>query len=130
MSKLYNSYLELKEKNSNFIYLFKNGVFFIALDEDAIKLSNISRGTTKICQGNNLVWKGKIIYIKIYIKLRILKKHLREFANTQKTKKKQHILKNINAFIFHAYTIFLKKGNMLLVHIIFFIYMNQKNVEL
>lgn len=41
MSKLYNSYLELKEKDSNFIYLFKNGVFFIALDEDAIKLSNI-----------------------------------------------------------------------------------------
>lgn len=41
MSKLYNSYLELKEKDSNFIYLFRNGVFFIALDEDAKKLSNI-----------------------------------------------------------------------------------------
>lgn len=41
MSKLYNSYLELKEKDSNFIYLFKNGIFFIALDEDAKKLSNI-----------------------------------------------------------------------------------------
>lgn len=37
MSKLYNSYLELKEKDSNFIYLFKNGVFFIALYEDAKK---------------------------------------------------------------------------------------------
>lgn len=41
MSKLYNSYLELKEKDSNFIYLFKNGAFFIALDEDAKKLSAI-----------------------------------------------------------------------------------------
>lgn len=41
MSKLYNTYIELKKQNSNFIYLFKNGIFFIALDEDAKALSNI-----------------------------------------------------------------------------------------
>ena len=41
MSKLYNSYLELKKKNSNSIYLFKSGIFFIALDEDAKTLSNL-----------------------------------------------------------------------------------------
>lgn len=41
MSKLYNTYVELKKRNSNSIYLFKSGIFFIALDEDAKKLSNL-----------------------------------------------------------------------------------------
>lgn len=41
MSKLYNTYEELKRENPDFIYLFKNGIFFIALDEDAYTLSNL-----------------------------------------------------------------------------------------
>jgi len=41
MSKLYNKYLELKQTNSEIIYLFKSGVFYIALDKDAHTLSNI-----------------------------------------------------------------------------------------
>lgn len=41
MSKLYNTYKGLKEENSDFIYLFKSGIFFIALDKDAYTLSNL-----------------------------------------------------------------------------------------
>lgn len=41
MSKLYNTYVELKKQNPKTIYLFKSGIFFIALDEDARALSNI-----------------------------------------------------------------------------------------
>lgn len=41
MSKLYNTYKELKEENSDFIYLFKSGIFFIVLDKDAYTLSNL-----------------------------------------------------------------------------------------
>ena len=41
MSKLYNTYLELKKQDSNSIYLFKSGIFFIALEEDAKTLSNL-----------------------------------------------------------------------------------------
>lgn len=41
MSKLYNTYLELKKQDSNSIYLFKSGIFFIALDEDAKTLSTL-----------------------------------------------------------------------------------------
>ena len=41
MSKLYNTYEELKKENSNLIYLFKSGIFFIALDKDAYTLSNL-----------------------------------------------------------------------------------------
>lgn len=39
MSKLYSKYIELKRNNPNQIYLFKVGIFYLALDEDAVKLS-------------------------------------------------------------------------------------------
>lgn len=35
MSKLYNKYLELKSKDNNLLYLFKSGMFYIFLAEDA-----------------------------------------------------------------------------------------------
>lgn len=41
MSKLYNIYLEEKKKNRDILLLFKSGIFYIAIAEDAIKLSNI-----------------------------------------------------------------------------------------
>ena len=39
MSKLYSKYSELKNNNSNQLYLFKSGIFFIALQDDAKLLS-------------------------------------------------------------------------------------------
>lgn len=39
MSKLYSQYLDLKQINPNKIYIFKNGIFYIALDKDATSLS-------------------------------------------------------------------------------------------
>lgn len=41
MSKLYNLYVELKKQNSNTIYLFKSGIFFIAIEDDAYCLSKL-----------------------------------------------------------------------------------------
>lgn len=35
MSKIYNKYLKLKEENSNQLYLFHSGKFYIFIDEDA-----------------------------------------------------------------------------------------------
>lgn len=40
MSKLVNQYKELKQKDEDKIYLFKSGIFYIALDKDAENLSN------------------------------------------------------------------------------------------
>ena len=40
MSKLYSKYLELKKNNPNKIYLFKSGIFLLAINEDATKLSD------------------------------------------------------------------------------------------
>jgi len=39
MSKLYLKYMELKKANPEPVYLFKVGIFYIALAEDATKLS-------------------------------------------------------------------------------------------
>ena len=41
MSKLYKRYLQLKSNDSNQLYLFKSGIFYIFLDSDARKMSNI-----------------------------------------------------------------------------------------
>ena len=40
MSKLYSLYENLKRKDNQTIYLFKSGIFYIALSDDAIYLSN------------------------------------------------------------------------------------------
>lgn len=39
MSKLYEKYTNLKKNNPDLVYLFKSGIFYIALEDDAIKLS-------------------------------------------------------------------------------------------
>lgn len=41
MSKLYKRYLSLKEENFSKIYLFKSGIFYIFLENDAIKMSRV-----------------------------------------------------------------------------------------
>lgn len=40
MSKLYEKYKSLKAKDSSKLYLFKSGIFYIFLDEDAKLISN------------------------------------------------------------------------------------------
>ena len=40
MSKLYSIYLSEKEKDKTKIILFKSGIFYLAIDNDAIFLSN------------------------------------------------------------------------------------------
>ncbi len=41
MSKLYEKYKSLKSENASKLYLFKSGIFYIFLDDDAIKMSNL-----------------------------------------------------------------------------------------
>lgn len=56
MSKLFNQYKALKEKDQDKIYLFKSGIFYVAIDNDAqflsdkigFKLTNLNE-TTKKC---------------------------------------------------------------------------------
>lgn len=55
MSKLYSKYTELKNHNSSVLYLFKSGIFFVALADDAkvlsqelnLRLTNLNENTVK-----------------------------------------------------------------------------------
>ena len=41
MSKLQKSYINLKSKDADKIYLFKSGMFYLALSDDCEKLSSV-----------------------------------------------------------------------------------------
>lgn len=41
MSKLYEKYLLLKEKDNSKLYIFKSGIFYIFLQDDARKISQV-----------------------------------------------------------------------------------------
>ena len=42
MSKLYTKYLELKKIDKNKMYLFKSGIFYYSIDEDAKEMNRIT----------------------------------------------------------------------------------------
>lgn len=55
MSKLYNKYLELKSKDDTVLYLFKSGMFYIFLDEDAKIVSK--KLNLKLTNFNDTIFK-------------------------------------------------------------------------
>ena len=55
MSKLYVEYLKLKSENTDKLYLFKSGIFYIAIEDDAKKLSELFN--FKLTNLNNTVMK-------------------------------------------------------------------------
>ena len=94
MSKLYDKFLKLKSENSEKIYLFKSGIFYVALNEDAkllsdkfgFKITNLNETVTKcgfpntrldfylnLFQNNNIDFKlidseyGKVEKISDYL---------------------------------------------------------------
>ena len=78
MSKLLNTYNNLKKDDLNTIYLFKNGAFYIALEDDAkllskefdLKLTNLNKDAVKCgfpCAS----------FDKYFLKLQILKKEFK-----------------------------------------------------
>ena len=80
MSKLHNTYLELKKQDEEIIYLFKSGIFFIALDNDAytlwkifnFKLTNLTDTVVKCgfpCSSFN---KYSKLFILHHLKIKII----------------------------------------------------------
>ena len=57
MSKLYSKYLEQKALNPNILYLFKSGIFYMALNDDANRLSDaLSLRVTNITEKIYKCW--------------------------------------------------------------------------
>ena len=75
MSKLLNTYNNLKQQDSEVLYLFKNGAFYLALQEDADFLSNtFNLKITKLNDEANKCGFPCSSFDKYYIKLNNLKK--------------------------------------------------------
>lgn len=55
MSKLHSIYLDFKKQNPDTLLLFKSGIFYLALDQDAIYLSELLN--LKLTNLNNTVQK-------------------------------------------------------------------------
>ncbi len=52
MSNLYEKYLKLKKENGTKAYLFKSGNFYVFIDDDAKRISNITTLKTTVLSGN------------------------------------------------------------------------------
>ena len=55
MGKLYKKYISLKIENPNKIYLFKVGIFYIFLDDDARLMSSVLK--LKLTKLNSVIYK-------------------------------------------------------------------------
>lgn len=81
MSKLYEKYLELKNKDSKFYYLFKCGNFYIFLDDDAkeinkvtlLKLTKINANIVKCGFPINSLEKYMNIFKNLNLDIKIVK---------------------------------------------------------
>lgn len=83
MSKLYNQYLHLKQKDPNQFYLFKNGVFYIFLEEDAryisehfhLKCTPLNQEITKCGFPVNSIDKYQNLFDQHHLKIQIIDPH-------------------------------------------------------
>lgn len=80
MSKLINTYKQLKENDSETFYLFKSGIFYIFLDKDAkkmnsilnLKLTNLNNDIVKCGFPTNSISKYINLLISNNIKFKII----------------------------------------------------------
>ncbi|MCI8617586.1 MAG: hypothetical protein HFJ60_05020 [Clostridia bacterium] len=99
MSKLYSLYETLKKENQKTIYLFKSGIFYIALSNDAIYLSN--KFNFKLTNFNNSIVKcgfpisSSEKYIKIFKNNNINFKIIDSSVNTIYSPKEFELNNNI-----------------------------------
>ena len=98
MSKLYDNFVNFKDSNKDKIYLFKSGIFFIALNEDATKLSEIFG--FKITNLNDTVTKCGFPAKRIEYYSSLLDKMNIEFelidSNSKKVENSSEYISNLN----------------------------------
>ena len=110
MSKLYNNYLELKKEENSYIYLFKSGIFYIALQEDAkvlsqkfgLKLTNLNDTIIKCGFPSNSIDKYISLFTNNNIKFKIIDSKMNtsfsptEYKQDTKTKELLNLINNTN----------------------------------
>lgn len=80
MSRLYNTYLELKKQDKNTYYLFPSGLFYIFLEEDAkiashtfnLKCNKLNDSVIKCGFPTNSLPKYQILFDQLHMKVKIV----------------------------------------------------------
>lgn len=99
MSKLYEQYLKLKNEDSKKLYLFKSGLFYIALEDDAVMLSN--KFNLKLTNLGNSTLKcgfpeSRLKHYSEHFKMQDIDYILVKSENNNTANKKASILSNNN----------------------------------
>ena len=103
MSKLYQTYIALKVQDSTQLYLFKSGIFYIFLDEDAklisslfnLKLTNLNSMIMKCGFPTSQIKKYTELFKKANLSFKII-----DTANNSLYSPKEFILnKNLETFL-------------------------------
>ena len=103
MSKLYQTYISLKVQDSTQLYLFKSGIFYIFLDEDAklisslfnLKLTNLNSMIMKCGFPTSQIEKYTELFKKANLSFKII-----DSANNFLYSPKEFILnKNLETFL-------------------------------
>ena len=99
MSKLYEQYLKLKNEDPKKLYLFKSGLFYIALEDDAVMLSN--KFNLKLTNLGNSTLKcgfpeSRLKHYSEHFKMQDIDYLLVKSENNNAVSKKTSILSNNN----------------------------------
>ena len=99
MSKLYEQYLKLKNEDPKKLYLFKSGLFYIALEDDAVMLSN--KFNLKLTNLGNSTLKcgfpeSRLKHYSEHFKMQDIDYILVKSENNNTANKKTSILSNNN----------------------------------
>lgn len=99
MSKLYEQYLKLKNEDPKKLYLFKSGLFYIALEDDAVMLSN--KFNLKLTNLGNSTLKcgfpeSRLKHYSEHFKMQDIDYILVKSENNNTANKKASILSNNN----------------------------------
>lgn len=99
MSKLYDTYLALKKQDSKTIYLFKSGIFFIALADDAhtlsdsfdFKLSNLNPTVVKCGFPCNSFYKYYPMFQSCHMEVKIIEPEANTLYTINEYSQKQEV---------------------------------------
>ena len=100
MSKLYEVYKKLKNDDSDTVYLFRSGIFYIALDADAIFLTNLNPSVVKCGFPSASLDKYVSLFKSNNINFKIVEQNTvfsaEEYNGNKKTSDIINLIKNVN----------------------------------
>lgn len=105
MNNLYNNYSKLKQENKDLVYLFKSGVFYIALDEDAkllskmldLKINTQNKSFIKCGFPISKIEKYKMFLNNMNIKYRIIEELEKDSINYSPSLEVKKLIELINS---------------------------------